>query len=304
MEQAFWERLGAGFKKRFLPGVLPWIPYTWCILFFVLPFLMVLGVSLSESVPGIPPYSSLFSWTGKKVLQLRISLANYVFIFEDNLYLLAYANSLMVAFLTTVVCLIIGYPLAYGIIRTSRKWQPLLLMLIILPFWTSFLVRVYAWMGLLDDQGVINSLLLSLGVIQEPLALTDNFFSVSIGIVYAYLPFMILPLYASLEKIDFSLLEAASDLGCRPSRVFWKIILPLSWKGALGGSMLVFIPAVGEFVIPELLGGSKILMIGKVIWDEFFYNNDWPTAGALATVMLITLLIPIISREWEPLRPN
>ena len=303
MQRALWQSIDR-LKKDVAPKLVLWVPSAWCVLFFLMPFVMVLGVSFSQTTVNIPPYSSLFSWTAEKVLQIRLSFGNYAFIFSDQLYLLAYLNSICIGLFTTAVCLVIGYPMAYGIMRASRRWQPLLLMLVVLPFWTSFLVRVYAWIGLLDDQGILNSLLLYVGFIQEPLPLRNNFFAVGVGLVYAYLPFMILPLHASLDKIDLSLVEAASDLGCRPARVFWKIILPLSWKGALGGAMLVFIPAVGEFVIPELLGGSKTLMIGKVIWDEFFYNNDWPMAAALATLMLIVLLIPIISREWEPFKPN
>jgi putrescine transport system permease protein len=184
--------------------------------------------------------------------------------------------------------------MAYGIARASQKWKTTLLMLIILPFWTSFLVRVYAWIGLLNEQGAINSFLLYTGIIEKPLELMNNLFGVSVGIVYAYLPFMVIPLYTSLEKIDFLLLEAAFDLGCRPTRAFWRILVPLSFRGALGGAMLVFIPAVGEFVIPELLGGAKILMIGKVLWNEFFYNRDWPLASALAILMLLLLLGPMI----------
>lgn len=284
----------AHLKKTVPMTLFAWIPYSWLLLFFLIPFAIILGISFSESVIAIPPYKPLFFWAQNQILEIKISFSNYLFILSDKLYLAAYMNSLAIAFLTTSVCLLIGYPMAYGIVRSPPKWKTPLLMLVILPFWTSFLVRVYAWMGLLSEEGVINYLLLYVGLIREPLMLTNNLFAVSIGIIYAYLPFMILPLYTALEKIDFLLLEAAFDLGCRPTRAFWKILFPLSFKGALGGAMLVFIPAVGEFVIPELLGGSKILMIGKVLWDEFFYNHDWPTASALAVLMLVLLLGPMI----------
>jgi len=275
-------------------GLVAWIPYFWLVLFFLIPFAIIVGISFSEGVIAIPPYKPLWSWVNSETLEIRLSLSNYLFILGDHLYLTAYINSLWVAFLTTVVCLMIGYPMAYGITRAPEKWKLPLLMLVILPFWTSFLVRVYAWMGLLSDQGFVNHLLIHLGWIKTPLPLMDNFFSVGLGIVYAYLPFMILPLYAALEKIDLTLVEAASDLGCQPIRAFWKVVVPLSFRGTLGGAMLVFIPAVGEFVIPELLGGSKILMIGKVLWNEFFYNRDWPVASGLAVLMVLLLLLPMV----------
>jgi putrescine transport system permease protein len=275
-------------------GLVAWIPYFWLVLFFLIPFAIIVGISFSEGVIAIPPYKPLWSWVNSETLEIRLSLSNYLFILGDHLYLTAYINSLWVAFFTTVVCLMIGYPMAYGITRAPEKWKLPLLMLVILPFWTSFLVRVYAWMGLLSDQGFVNHLLIHLGWIKTPLPLMDNFFSVGLGIVYAYLPFMILPLYAALEKIDLTLVEAASDLGCQPIRAFWKVVVPLSFRGTLGGAMLVFIPAVGEFVIPELLGGSKILMIGKVLWNEFFYNRDWPVASGLAVLMVLLLLLPMV----------
>lgn len=275
-------------------GLVAWIPYFWLVLFFLIPFAIIVGISFSEGVIAIPPYKPLWSWVNSETLEIRLSLSNYLFILGDHLYLTAYINSLWVALFTTVVCLMIGYPMAYGITRAPEKWKLPLLMLVILPFWTSFLVRVYAWMGLLSDQGFVNHLLIHFGWIKTPLPLMDNFFSVGLGIVYAYLPFMILPLYAALEKIDLTLVEAASDLGCQPIRAFWKVVVPLSFRGTLGGAMLVFIPAVGEFVIPELLGGSKILMIGKVLWNEFFYNRDWPVASGLAVLMVLLLLLPMV----------
>lgn len=268
-------------------------PYGWLLLFFLIPFVMVLKISFSEPVTGLPPYSPLVAWLGDYILQIKISLENYLFVISDDLYLYAYFHSLWIAFWATLACLMLGYPMAYGIARASPRFKILLLMLVVLPFWTSFLVRVYAWVSLLSPQGVINNLLVYLGIIQHPLLLMDNTFAVWIGIVYSYLPFMILPLYTSLEKIDTTLLEAAFDLGCRPFTAFWKIIVPLSFPGAISGSILVFVPAVGEFVIPELLGGSKTLMIGRVLWNEFFHNRDWPVASALAILMLLLLLIPM-----------
>ena len=269
------------------------IPYLWLILFFLIPCLIILNISFAEGVIAIPPYKPLMSWVGTELIEIKISLSNYLFILNEKLHLWAYLNSLWIAFLTTTLCLVLGYPMAYGIIRSPEKWRLFLLILIVLPFWISFLVRVYAWMGLLADDGLINSTLQALGLITHPLPLINNMFAVGVGITYAYLPFMILPLYASLEKIDFALVEAAFDLGCGPARAFWKIVVPLSRRGVLAGSMLVFIPAVGEFVIPELLGGSKVLMIGKVLWNEFFYNRDWPIASALAILMLLLLVGPM-----------
>lgn len=270
------------------------IPFGWLILFFLIPFATIFKISFSEPFIGLPPYAPLLEWVGDCALQVKVTFANYRFIIFDPLYLMAYFNSLWIAFWATCVCLLIGYPMAYAIMRADPRLKNMLLMLVILPFWTSFLVRVYAWMGLLSPQGIINNALLSLNLIPAPLPLMGNTFAVGLGIVYSYLPFMILPLYASLEKIDPALLEAAFDLGCHPFRAFWKIIVPLSLPGAISGAMLVFIPAVGEFVIPELLGGSQTLMIGRVLWNEFFYNRDWPVASALAVVMLILLLIPMI----------
>lgn len=270
------------------------IPFGWLIMFFLIPFAAIFKISFSEPYVGLPPYSSLIEWVGDYTLQMKLTFANYRFIIFDNLYLMAFFNSLWIAFWATFVCLILGYPMAYAIVRADPRFKNVLLMLVILPFWTSFLVRVYAWMGLLSPQGIINNILLSLKLIHAPLPLIDNVFAVGLGIVYSYLPFMILPLYTSLEKIDSAFLEAAFDLGCRPFRAFWKIVVPLSLPGAISGAMLVFIPAVGEFVIPELLGGSQTLMIGRVLWNEFFYNRDWPVASALAVLMLLLLLFPMM----------
>jgi putrescine transport system permease protein len=270
------------------------VPYGWHILFFLIPFLIVLQISFADSVIGSPPYTAIIAWIDNTFLQIRLNLSNYIFILEDRLYLDAYIESLLIAGTATILCLFIGYPIAYGLSRTTPGWRTVLLMLLILPFWTSFLIRVYAWMNILNPYGLINSLLMKLHIITEPLPLIHNDFAVCLGIVYSYLPFMILPLYVALEKIDRHVLEAAYDLGCKPWQAFLKITLPLSWRGILTGSMLVFIPGVGEYVIPELLGGSDNLMIGRVLWTEFFINREWPLASALAIIMLIVLVLPII----------
>jgi putrescine transport system permease protein len=265
------------------------LPYAWLALFFLLPFLIALKISLAETVIGIPPYSPLLDEGG----QLQISLANYGRLGGDDLYVIAYLNAIRIAAVSTLFCLLLGYPLAYGIVRAPLRWRNLLLLLVILPFWTSFLIRVYAWIGLLSGNGLINRTLLALGLVDAPLSLINNAFAVYVGIVYSYLPFMVLPLYAQLEKLDPALLEAAADLGCRPWQAFLRVTLPLSLPGIAAGALLVFIPAVGEFVIPDLLGGPNTLMIGKVLWDEFFANRDWPMAAAVAVAMLALLLLPM-----------
>lgn len=270
------------------------IPFFWLFLFFLFPFAVVLRITFSESAVASPPYTSLFEWAEDAVLNIRLSFASYQFVMEDNLYLTAYLNSVRIAAISTVLCLLVGYPMAYGIARCSPSVRSSLLMLVILPFWTSFLLRVYAWVGILQNNGVINNFLLSIGVIHEPIQMLQTDFAVYVGIVYSYLPFMILPLYANLEKMDLTLLEAASDLGCRPWRSFLKITLPLSTSGIVAGCMLVFIPAVGEFVIPTLLGGPATTMIGRVLWDEFFSNRDWPVASTVAIAMLFLLVLPVM----------
>ncbi|HBN22359.1 MAG TPA: putrescine ABC transporter permease PotH [Holosporales bacterium] len=270
------------------------LPYGWHILFFLVPFVIVLRISFAESIIGAPPYGEIFQWLDGAFLQIRLNLGNYLFLLEDELYLKSYMESLKIAAIATTGCLILGYPMAYGITRVTGVWRTALLMMVILPFWTSFLIRIYAWIGLLSTKGLINSALMSLGLISDPLPLMDNNFAVSIGLIYSYLPFMILPLYASLEKIDKSYLEAAYDLGCKPLMAFFKVIIPLSYRGIVGGTMLVFIPSVGEFVIPALLGGSDSIMIGKVLWNEFFFNNDWPLASSLVVTLFIVLFIPIL----------
>ena len=270
------------------------IPYGWHVLFFLIPFLIVLKLSFSESIVGTPPYKPIFEWVDDAFLHIRLNIGNYLFLLEDDLYLNSYLESLKNAAISTSGCLFLGYPIAYAITRIQGSWRTVCLMMIILPFWTSFLIRVYAWIGLLSPKGIINNLLINLGLIADPLQLTDTNFAVIIGLIYSYLPFMVLPLYSSLEKIDPKMLEAAYDLGCKPLRAFFKIIVPLSYRGIVGGAMLVFIPTVGEFVIPALLGGSDSIMIGKVLWNEFFINHDWPLASALVVALFIVLFIPII----------
>ena len=274
-------------------GLVIAIPYLWLAFFFLLPFLIVFAISLSEAAIARPPFK-LVEDLGYGLYQVTVNLGNYLFLLTDSLYLVAYLNSVKIAAISTLVALLIGYPIAYGIARTGRAWRNVLLLLIILPFWTSFLLRVYAWIGILRDNGLINNFLLWLGVIDQPLPLLYNDFSVYIGIVYSYLPFMVLPLYANLERLDPSLLEAAADLGCPPWKSFLTVTLPLSLPGIVAGCLLVFIPAVGEFVIPALLGGPDTLMIGRVLWNEFFGNRDWPVASAVAIAMLLLLVVPIM----------
>jgi putrescine transport system permease protein len=283
-----------GLRGRTLVIAVPWI---WLLLFFAVPFIIVLKISFAETRwLGTPPYSPLFEWVNAQYLQVRFNLGNYQFLFNDALYVKAFLSSLKVATISTIFCLLLGYPMAYAIARADANWRNTLLLLIILPFWTSFLLRVYAWMGLLGNNGLINQLLLALGITQEgePLVMLQTDFAMYIGIVYSYLPFMILPLYSNLEKHDLTLLEAAVDLGCKPFKAFLAITLPLSLPGVIAGSMLVFIPAVGEFVIPRLLGGTDSLMIGRVLWDEYFLNRNWPIASSVAIALLILLVIPIM----------
>jgi len=270
------------------------VPMTWLVLFFMVPFIIVFGISFSQSVLAIPPYEPLWSWVDDQVLTLRLHLANYNYLFTDSLYISSYLYSLKVAAVSTCLCLLLGYPMAYGIACAPPTRRNVYLMLIILPFWTSFLLRVYAWIGLLKNNGVINNVLMWLGVIDQPITMMQTDFAVYIGIVYSYLPFMILPLYSNLEKHDRTLLEAAADLGSRPWKAFLRITLPLSMPGIVAGALLVFIPAVGEYVIPSLLGRTDQLMIGRVLSDEFFANRDWPVASAVATAMLILLVVPIM----------
>jgi putrescine transport system permease protein len=275
------------------------IPYLWLLVFFLLPFLIVAKISVSEM--ETVTFKDLLTLKDG-VLQLSLKFSNYVFITQDDLYLRAYVASLKYAAITTVLCLAIGYPFAYFMARARPTAQPMLLMLVMLPFWTSFLLRVYAWKGLLSDHGWVAEVLVALGIdqllaaggmIATPGKLLNTPFSLVLGMVYTYLPFMILPLFGNLAKMDLRLLEAASDLGATPWVAFWKVTVPLSKAGIIAGSMLVFIPCVGEFVIPELLGGPQTLMIGRVLWDEFFSNNDWPMASSVAVVVVLLILIPL-----------
>jgi putrescine transport system permease protein len=292
-------------SRRTARAAVSGIPLAWLLLFFLIPFLIVLKLSFSEALLAMPPYAPLLAWTRERVLSIQLHFANYHFLFTDALYLNSFLYSVKVAAISTLLCLLLGYPMALGITRAAPTRRNLLLMLVILPFWTSFLLRVYAWMGLLKDDGLINNILSSLHLISQPIPMVASPFAVYVGIVYSYLPFMVLPLYSNLEKHDRSLLEAAADLGAPPWRAFLRITWPLSLPGVLAGALLVFIPAVGEYVIPSLLGPSNQLMIGRVLSDEFFENRDWPVASAVAIVILIILLGPIIlfqrsqSRELE-----
>lgn len=269
------------------------IPYSWLLLFFLLPFLFVFKISLAEAEIAIPPYSELMNIVDEQI-QLFINFGNYLFLAEDSLYIESYLLSIRVAFIATVLCILVGFPTAWAIVHSSPATRNILLMLIILPSWTSFLVRVYALIGLLKNNGLLNQFLMSLGIIDEPLQILYTDVAVYIGIVYTYLPFMVLPIYTALMKVDYSLIEAALDLGARPFTVLIRILLPLTKAGIIAGSMLVFIPVVGEFVIPELLGGPDSMLIGRVLWQEFFNNRDWPVASAVAIVMLLILTLPII----------
>jgi len=274
------------------------IPYLWLLVFFLVPFFIVLKISLSDTALAIPPYSPTFDpslgFAGIRDFFSQLDFENFEFLTLDPLYIKAYASSLQIALISTVLTLIVAYPMAYGMARAPEQWRATLMMLVILPFWTSFLIRVYAWMGILGKEGFLNAGLLWLGIIDEPLKILNTNVAVYIGIVYTYLPFMILPIYSTLEKMDDSLLEAAEDLGCTRAAAFWQVTVPLSRPGVIAGCFLVFIPALGEFVIPSLLGGSDTLMIGKILYEEFFSNRDWPVASAVAIVLLLILVIPII----------
>jgi putrescine transport system permease protein len=282
--------------NRIIPGgrqLVIGVPFIWLFLFFMLPFFIVLKISFAEADVAIPPYTEIYSYLDQKV-QLLLNLSNYTLLAGDELYIAAYLGSLKMALISTILCLLIGYPMAYAIASARKEMQTVLVLLIMMPTWTAILIRVYAWMGILSNNGLLNGFLMTMGWIDEPLQILNTNLAVYIGVVYSYLPFMILPLYANLVKHDNSLLEAASDLGSSTFNSFWKITVPLSKNGIVAGCMLVFIPVVGEFVIPELLGGPETLMIGKVLWQEFFNNRDWPVASALAVVMLAILIVPII----------
>ncbi|MFB2549469.1 ABC transporter permease subunit [Ensifer soli] len=274
------------------------IPYAWLLVFFLIPFVIVFRISLSETAVAMPPYLPVFNLSdgisGLIDGIRQFSFANYVWLTEDALYFNAYVSSVVIAAVSTVLTLLIAYPVAYGMAQAPRSLRPTLLMLVILPFWTSFLIRVYAWIAILKPEGLLNQFLLATGIVSEPLIILNTHLAIYIGIVYSYLPFMVLPIYSSLEKMDHTLTEAALDLGCTPVTAFWRITFPLSLPGVVAGCMLVFIPAVGEFVIPDLLGGSETLMIGKTLWSEFNSNRDWPVSAAVATILLLILVVPIV----------
>ena len=292
-----WSRLRPG--RRLVIGV----PFVWLLIFFVVPFLILLRISVTDMGNGVDPFAPVIQAIDG-TLHLSLKYQNYLSIFEqaneqgvmavgETIYMLAYLTSVKYALWTTVLCLFIGYPFAYFIARARKSVQPALLMLVMLPFWTSFLLRVYAWKGILADQGVLNNFLIWLGVIQEPIQMLYTDISMLVGMTYVYCPFMILPLYATLVKMDFRLLEAAHDLGASPWNAFWLVTVPLSKAGIIAGSMLVFIPCIGEFVIPSLLGGAENIMLGRVVWDEMFSSNNWPRAAALAVVMILFILVPM-----------
>lgn len=287
-------RLAKGFVNRLVIIV----PYLWLLFFFLIPFIIVFKISLSTSAIAMPPYTPVLDFkdgiSGFFAGFRELNFDNYTFLTSDPLYFKAYLSSVIIAAISTVLTLLVGYPIAYGMARAPATIRPTLLMLVILPFWTSFLIRVYAWIGILKPEGLLNQLLLSLHLISQPLVILNTYTAIFIGIVYSYLPFMVLPLYSSLEKMDNSLIEAAQDLGCPQMGAFWKITFPLSLPGVVAGCLLVFIPAVGEFVIPDLLGGSQTLMIGKTLWNEFFQNRDWPVSSAVAVILLLVLTVPIM----------
>ncbi|MDI3336235.1 ABC transporter permease subunit [Defluviimonas aestuarii] len=273
-------------------------PYTWLLVFFLVPFAIVFKIALSDYAISIPPYTPQLDlsagWEGVKSFFGELDFENFTFLASDALYYSAYLSSLKIAAIATLITLLVGYPVAYGMAQSSDEWRPTLMMLVILPFWTSFLIRVYAWIGILSNEGFLNQALMGIGLIDSPLTILNTNIAVYVGIVYTYLPFMVLPIYSALEKLDGSLIEAAEDLGCSRAQAFWLVTIPLSKPGIIAGCFLVFIPALGEFVIPSLLGGSSTLMIGKVLFEEFFSNRDWPVASAVAVVLLLILIIPII----------
>jgi putrescine transport system permease protein len=277
------------------------LPYLWLVAFFLAPFAIVLKISLSQTVMAQPPYLPVLDlsagWTGLREFAAQLSLDSFQLLFADLIYLLSYLKSVQVAAISTIILLLIGYPFAYGIARAARGLQPLLVMAVVLPFWTSFLIRVYAWINILQRDGLLNDVLMRLHIVDAPVSWLSSDTAIYIGMVYSYLPFMVLPLYAALEKMDETLLEAAADLGCPRWKTFWLVVVPLSLPGAAAGALLCFIPIVGEFVIPDLLGGSETLMIGQTLWHEFFANRDWPVASAIAVTLLVLLLVPMLFYE-------
>jgi putrescine transport system permease protein len=291
-------------RRHWLVRVAILAPYCWLAAFFLLPFLIVVKISLSQAPLAQPPYLPLFDlaagWAGLKEFFGALARDNYATIFTDSLYIWSYGKSLTVAAVSTAILLVVGYPVAYALARAPRQWQGALVLLVVLPFWTSFLIRVYAWVNILQRDGLLNRALEALGLIEQPVTWLATDSAVYIGIVYSYFPFMVLPLYAALEKMDRTLLEAAADLGCPPWRAFLTVTVPLSLPGIVAGSLLCFIPITGEFVIPDLLGSSSTSMIGQTLWLEFFGNRDWPVSSALAVVLLVILLTPImIYRQRE-----
>jgi len=295
------EALMPGTPQQKAAWLLALTPYLWLLVFFLTPFVIVLKISLSQSALAQPPYLPALDlaagWAAIGDFLRALSLENYLLLGSDAIYLASYLKSVEVALFSTAIMLLMGYPLAYAIARSPRGLQPLLVMLVVLPFWTSFLIRVYAWINILQRDGLLNDVLRSLHIIDAPLPWLASDTAIYIGIVYSYLPFMVLPLYAALEKIDHSLLEAAADLGCPRRKAFWLVTFPLSLPGVGAGALLCFIPVVGEFVIPDLLGGSGTLMIGQMLWTEFFSNKDWPVASALAVLLLAILVAPILFYE-------
>jgi putrescine transport system permease protein len=290
--------MAAASQRSTSEWVFIWLPLIWLACLFLAPFLIVLKISLSQTALAQPPYLPVLDltggWAGIRAFLYGLSLDTYALLGSDAIYLMSYLKSLEVAAVSTVLMLLIGYPIAYGMSRAPRGIQPLLMMLVILPFWTSFLIRVYAWINILQRDGLLNDALLGLRIIDRPVTWLASDTAIYIGVIYSYLPFMVLPLYAALEKIDHSLLEAAGDLGSPPWKTFWQVTFPLSLPGVAAGALLCFIPIVGEFVIPDLLGGSDTLMIGQTLWTEFFSNKDWPVASAIAVVLLILLVGPIV----------
>lgn len=282
------------FKKISSQRILIAIPTIWLLVFFICPCLILLKISLSKGLMSAPPYTSILEWLDGSMLQIRLDLNNYILLFTDEMYIRGFATSLLIAGAVTACCLLIGFPMTYAIARSSERFRTILLMLIVLPFWTSSLIRIYSWILLLSPSGLINSFLLKFGLIEAPLQFMNTTYAACIGMIYTYLPFMIFPLYGAIEKIDVSLIEAASDLGCTPIRAFFSVIVPLSVPGMYAGSALVFVPAIGEYVIPELLGGAQTLTIGRLVWNEFFGNLSWPTASALSIVLLVFIVLPII----------
>jgi len=293
-------------QRSFLQKLIVRIPYAWLAAFFLLPFLIVLKISLSQTAIAQPPYTPVLNfaagWHGIAAFFSGLSLDNYLLLGSDPLYVLSYIKSLQIAAFSTLMLLAVGYPIAYAVARTPPRWQMALVVLVVLPFWTSLLIRVYAWMNILQRDGLLNEALLALGIVKAPPVWLSTDTAVYIGIVYSYLPFMVLPLYAALEKLDWSLLEAAADLGAPRWKAFWLVTLPLSASGVLAGCLLCFIPIVGEFVIPDLLGGSRSPMIGQTIWMEFFANKDWPAASAVAVVLVCLLVTPIVVYQHQAMR--